>query len=169
MNRIPTPQESAATNGEIVDFEIFWWNIQEWVTWPYSNNFFASFHKSRSIKNLKDFLDEKPENFSRDKIMGYTLKQQPSKNKWEWWSISYKSIHREFVRYLSFAEYYRAFPEECINLFEMTAWFENLSNEITKQVKWEVHHLTDEYMNWLYHAYSYMRTQPKTSDAMLTA
>lgn len=169
MNKIPTPQESAKINWEIVDFETFWWNIQEWITWPYSNNFFASFDKSRTIKELKDFLDENAENFSRKNIMRYTLKRQPSKEKWDNWSITYKSIYREFIRYLSFSEYYRAFPNECENLFKMTAGFENLSTEISNQVCWRVNHLTNQYMEWLYNAYAYMRTEPWTSDAMLTA
>jgi len=161
MKWIPSLQESNIVDWEIVDFETFWWPIEEWVPAHYFNNLFEYFTKNWVLYNFKNFLEEDYWNFSQNKIQEYTSKHHNTADP--------VTMSRLFIRYCAFAEYYRAFPEKTEKLIVWTNSFEELSNQLFHHISWKVHNLTDDYQNQLYHAYAYMRTQPWTSDAILTA
>ena len=169
MNEVPTPQEAFEIDWNIVKIDIFWWPIEKWANAPYFNNFFTLFQDWRTMQNFKKFLDKSHKNFVEGKIRSFVLAQVWPRENWENWSITDESIQRNIIRYLAFAEYYRAFPIEVEALINLSSKFEKLSSEIIRYVSWEAHDLTEDYRNRLYNSYAYMRTQPWTFDAMLTA
>jgi len=161
MSMIPTIQESNIIDWDIVSPEVFWWPIEKWIPAPYFNNFASYFEAWWRLHDFKDFLDKDSWNFTEEKIQEYTLKETESAME--------ETRQRVFIRYCSFAEYYQVFPQEIEKLIWWSNNHEELSNEVCNFVAQKVHSLTDWYRDWLYHAYAYMRTQPWTSDAILTS
>ena len=168
MNKIPSPQEACIENGRIVDYEIFWWPISELEDAPYLNNFFSIFEECWSMNEFKTFLDIDASNFSSNQIEKYVLDLFPKVN-WEERGMTQERFNGYTSKFKSFAEYYRAFPERVGELVTLSSKHDKLGDNISEYVRWKVHSLTNEYTRDLYHAYAYMRTEPWTSDAILTS